>query len=253
MAKFLKFNINESIKSLLILMAVCLGSAAAAAVMNFSNASAIVFIRSVFSILSVISGVGMITYSFVYSWLNFYNTEYSDKAYLIRTLPVKRTVIFDSVLITSILYLLVSFGVFIFSVYLCMPENVRQSVAQLIKELGNNKSILLLIVSGAFLQMLFGVQCGFCGMLFGMKQKNSRIGWSILFGILIYYISELLIVGTIFLVFLATGNNFFESEVIALEQGKQLLTALVSTYILLNGLFYLFERKLLSKGVDVDL
>lgn len=253
MAKFLKFNFQEGLKSLLILTAVCLGSAAAAKILGFSNTSAIIFIRSIFSILSVVAGAGMIVYSFIYSWMNFYNSEYSDKAYLIRTLPIKRTSIFDAVFITSVFYITVSVCIFLLAVYLCMPEDLRNILSDMLNSLGENKYMLLMIAAGALMQMIFGLQCGFTGMLFGMKRKNSRIGWSILFGILIYYICELIMVGSIFAVFLTTGNNFFESEVITIQQGKQLLSSLVIVYIIINVLFFFYNRSQIAKGVDVDL
>ena len=56
----------------------------------------------------------------------------------------------------------------------------------------NTTVFVILVVVILFLEIINAIQSGFLGMIFGYNRNNSKLGFSVLYGFIIYIISSFL-------------------------------------------------------------
>ena len=107
-----------------------------------------------------------------------------------------------------------------------------------------------------FLELFNAIQCGFLGIILGYKRNNGKIGFSVLFGFIIYLVAQTLVLGLVFVygLFDTTVMELFKSGTISIDVNAFKVLAIVSSILYLIIIFSMsiIGKKLLNKGVNIE-
>ncbi len=194
-------------------------------------------------------------------WGCFRQNLYADEAYLTHTLPVKRSTIYLSKFLSSIITLFISVAVIALSLFIAYysKENLeilRQMLLPLEDVLEINITVMLsVLLFVLFLEIANAVQAGFTGLILGHKMNNSKIGLSVLFGFAFYNITQIIVLAAVFLIALFNKdlmNLFITNEMINFETLKTVMIAMSVMYTAIVVSNCALNIALLKKGVDVE-
>lgn len=183
--------------------------------------------------------------------VNFKQRLLKDESYLFRTLPVKTSELWNAKILSSVLSLLI----IAFAFLLCLAVGTLTSeIWETLKTLVSAQPLeVLLAALLAFVEFVFLNLCIFDGILLGAK-NSPKVFWSIFFSVLLYLGAQLLLLGLLFLLgqfFLAFSSLFTTAESLPVNFSTVLFFVLGYYLVLLVG-YYLFGRRTLEKGVDVE-
>lgn len=206
-------------------------------------------------------------------WHQFKVSFYSDQAYLTHTLPVTRRTLWNaeicSIAITFI-------GVIIILVLNCLLLSLTQDGTRILESFGlvsgcsqcvgeyyyvepHSFVFYLNFVFIIFTEFTFITLCGITGMI--IKHRLSK-GSSLLFGLGIYIVGSVVLVGIFFLI-----CNFFDKNVFQLFSGiphstpgyspdlsymSRALLYISSVYFCHLIALYFIDQKLLRRGINLD-
>lgn len=193
------------------------------------------------------------------NWVRFKQTLYGDESYLTHTLPVTKKEIYLSKSLLGFINMFITFVVIIVSLLIAFYTkenytNIINMLDTLLVSINSNVFIVLIIIM-LFLEIFAGLVSGYLGIILGFRKSNNKVGYSVLFGFIVYIISQLLVVLSIFIVGLFNSDvmSIFKSNNISnLTIIKPLIFILMFVYILIIlGISY-SSRKELEKGVNVE-
>ena len=196
------------------------------------------------------------------SWIRFRDSLYKDESYLTHTLPVTKNDLFNSKFILTLIFFFVSFLVVLLSLFIAYysKENWLQ-LTNFIKNITtglnmNTFFFVTMFILIVFLEVFNAIQCGFYGIILGYKKNNNKIAYSVLFGFILYLISQSLVVLLIFIygLFDSSIMNLFKTQEIILDVNAfKLLFILTSIlYVFIIYSMTILCKKSLNKGVNVD-
>ena len=196
------------------------------------------------------------------SWIRFRDSLYKDESYLTHTLPVTKNDLFNSKFILTLIFFFVSFLVVLLSLFIAYysKENWLQ-LTNFIKNITtglnmNSFFFVTMFILIVFLEVFNAIQCGFYGIILGYKKNNNKIAYSVLFGFILYLISQSLVVLLIFIygLFDSSIMNLFKTQEIILDVNAfKLLFILTSIlYVFIIYSMTILCKKSLNKGVNVD-
>lgn len=194
-------------------------------------------------------------------WVRFKENLYGDESYLTHTLPIQKSILYLSKVLTAIITLFISIvviGLTIFIAYyskenLEMFKNTFLPIANAYNS--TIVKILLAFLFVFFIEFANILQSGFTGIILGYRMNNSKIGYSLLFGFIVYIVSQMFIVFMLFVVALFNKdlmNLFYTTEIINVDMIKFIvyLAIVIYTMIFIGG--YLINLRLFKKGVNID-
>ena len=193
------------------------------------------------------------------SWIRFKETIYGDESYLIHTLPVTKKTLFESKFILHFLTLtctlLVSFLAIFIAYYSKDNINLLNSLLSNITSNLNisNSLFIFVIIFILALEIFAGLESGILGIIFGYKKSNNKVLYSVIFGFLVYILSQLFVLLSLFITGLFNKNimNIFTSSIIDFNTIKIIVIISVLVYILIIAMLNFISVKELKKGVNV--
>ncbi len=210
------------------------------------------FISSLFSI--------GITY-LIRIWARFKDNLYKDESYLTHTLPAKKSTIYTSKVLASLLTVTIMiFGI----VALLLAAILRSETVDYLKNLIDGLKemfgdtgfigILILGIVLIILEFFSMIQSGFLGIVIGHKANNKKMIKSFFVGLMLYgFISAAsLIILFIISKFNSNINELFVSNIPSVETIKISFIVGFLIYLGFNIVYYLLGKKLFEKGVNVD-
>ena len=120
-------------------------------------------------------------------WVRFKDNFYKDESYLTHTLPINKSTLYLSKILSSIITLFISISVIGITLFIAYysKENIEllKKLILPILEIYNSTFIvfLLVILFILFLELLNAVQMGFIGIILGHKMNNNKTLFSKLF------------------------------------------------------------------------
>lgn len=188
---------------------------------------------------------------FLNAWKKIISCFFNKQAHLIRTLPLSRSQIFWTQMVFQLL-----FTIFITLLLCCLGWLLMKSYqAKLILEINGDdieQQFVRYFIPLFLIQIFLYFINGTTGILLGFKRPNSKISWSILFGVVIYYALQLIDVGAFFLYFFAQGYNLETLDNASGDVVKQILLV-ISILMLVSSLILVFiDYRMVKKGIDVD-
>ena len=196
------------------------------------------------------------------SWVRFRDSLYKDEAYLTHTLPVTKNDLYNSKFIQTLIFFFIGFVISLLSLFVAYyTPDTWQVIKEYIKTItiGFNMSTAFFITIAIvliFLELFNAIQCGFLGIILGYKRNNGKIGFSVLFGFIIYLIAQTLVLGLVFAygLFDETVMELFKSGTISIDVNAFKILAIVASILYLSIIFSMsiIGKKLLNKGVNIE-
>ncbi len=194
-------------------------------------------------------------------WVRFSHNFYGDESYLTHTLPIDKHTHYFSKILTSVIALLTSIavigGVIALAYYskenLALVKNLLLPVANVYDT--SIVAVLAALLFILFLQFLNILQCGFTGIIIGHKMNGAKTGLSVLFGFIIYMLSQIFAVAIIFIVGLFNDkvmNLFATTTTVDIATIKMIIYVSIGIYTVLSVIICIVNIYLFKKGVDVD-
>ncbi len=194
-------------------------------------------------------------------WVRFTGNFYGDESYLTHTLPVRKSTLYLSKFITALVSMFISF-IFIFLSFLIIfySENLFDTIKAVLLPIADSFEVsvgglLLALVFILFLEFMNLLQCGLTGIVLGHRKNNLKGGYSVMFSFLVYLLSQMVVVLTLFVVAMFNSdfmNVFVTKSFPSFETLKSVVIISVFAYSLVITAVCLINIKLLKKGVDVD-
>ena len=258
--KLLKYDLKYMIRNMSVFYILSIFFAIVTRILFSINQSAIINIIGQITqgcMISMIASVLMNT--MLRSWIRFRD---KDEAYLTHTLPVTKNDIYNSKFIQTLIFFFVGFIVILLSLFIAYYSKENWlAIANYVKgiTIGLNMSTLFFIgiaIILIFLEVFNAIQCGFLGIILGHKKNNGKVGYSVLFGFIIYLIAQTLVLGLVFIygLFDPTVMGLFETGKVLVDVNAFKLLAILSSilYIVIIFGMSILCKKLLNKGVNIE-
>lgn len=258
----LEYDFKSKFKVLIIFYALALFFALLTRIFfSFENSLVLNIIAQICSGVTISMIFNILINNIMRMWVRFRTNFYGDESYLTHTLPVTKTTHYLSKFICAAVSFLVSFafiGITLFVAYY-KPENM-QIIKGLILPFAETYDIsvlgliviLLLILYLEFFNIL---QCGFTGIILGHKMQNGKIGFSVLYGFIVYTLSQTVVLAAMFVVALFDNdamNLFITESAFNMDIIKFFIIFAVIIYALISVVLCFINIKLFKKGVNVD-
>ena len=260
--KLLKYDLKNLYKVLVIFYILTIVFALITRLVSSVNTTTISnIIFQISSAITISMMVSIIINNLMRMWVRFVNNLYKDESYLTHTLPVSRTKIYISKFLTSVITMLTSVVVIAIALFIAYYskeniETLKYMMLPIAKMYDSTVlKIILTFVFIVFLEMLATLQAGFTGIIIGHRYNNNKIGLSVIFGFIAYMLGQMLVLVLIFIVGILNSDimMLFETNVMPnVETIKIILYLAIGVYSALTAIYYIVNKKLLSKGVNVE-
>lgn len=194
-------------------------------------------------------------------WVRFKANLYGDESYLTHTLPVTKNQLYLSKFIISITTLLISVVVILISLFIAYysKENL-QVVKNLLIPLATvyESTIIVVILQFVFicfLELMNMLQAGYTGIIIGHQRNNNKLGFSILFGFIVYLLTQIIAILGVFVVALFNDklmNLFYTVDMVDIQTVKLCIAIAIAVYTLNIVILYVINQIQLKKGVNVE-
>jgi hypothetical protein len=193
------------------------------------------------------------------SWIRFKETIYGDESYLIHTLPVTKKTLFESKFILHFLTLTCTLLFSLIAIFIAYYSkdniNILNSLLSNITSNLNisNSLFIFVIIFILALEIFAGLESEILEIIFGYKKSNNKVLYSVIFGFLVYILSQLFILLSLFITGLFNKNvmNIFTSSIIDFNTIKIIVIISILIYILIIAMLNFISVKELKKGVNV--
>ncbi len=195
-------------------------------------------------------------------WARFVKNLYGDESYLTHTLPISKSIIYNSKFLSSIITMATSILVILLCVVIAYysKENLEilKSTLQFFANSLNSTTIKVILTAFfvIFLEFTTILQAGFTGILLGYRENNLKMAKSIIYGFLNYLFVVVISVLIIYIIGLFNPNimalfNSNPNNTITVDVVKTALTLGISLYIIFISIYYYIDIKIFKKGVNV--
>ena len=260
--KLLKYDLKYMIKNMSIFYILAIFFAIVTRLLSLPEHSVMIKILTNISSGCVIAMIANIIINVMMrSWVRFRDSIYKDESYLTHTLPVEKKTIYLSKVITAIFS---SFTSIVLAIVCLFISYYSQSNMEILKTFlkvaadSYNTTIfgLIAIVSIViFLEMLFIILIGYCGIIIGHKFNNGKMIKSTIIGIVLYLLTSSLTLGIVYIIGLfneGVMNIINTTDIVNIDSIKNVMYAGVIIYLIYNIVYYLIGKIELEKGVNVD-
>ncbi len=258
--KLLKYNLKTIFRPLSVFYLIVVTCALLTRVfVRPENFNLIYFLHDFFQGATFGFLIGAIINASMNIWANFKNDFYGDPSYLMHTLPVKRSTLYWS----RILTILVTYAVTLVpGLVALLIAYGNTEIFQFIRDFISTNGLIastfqyaLPLVLIIFLEIIFIVQCGITGIILGHRLNNNKVIFSVIFGFTFYIAFNCLSMGLLLLwsisdyhmnwIFASAGN--FEPRAFC-----QIFWAGSAIYIIYLGILDYISLHSLNQGIDVE-
>ncbi len=198
----------------------------------------------------------------IHAWVNFSLSVYSDRGYLTHTLPIKKSTIYTSKVLSSMICLLISVLIAGIAIFILLYSDKTVELYKQLSIIVNETyevgmvALFITIAIEIFFQTFALIQAGWVGIILGQRMQNGKRGFSFLFGAVTYIIFQwFAVVGILIASLFKEGmlkTIFTASDVIEVGVLKILLIGAIVIYAIIDVLAYLIAIKLFNKGVNLE-
>lgn len=263
LVKLLKYDLKYMIKNMLVFYILSIFFAITTRILFEMEQTIIIDIIGQISVGCMFSmTASTLINTIMRSWVRFKDSLYKDESYLTHTLPVTKKQLYDSKIIQTLILFLIGFAVILLSLFITYYSKENWiGITNYIKNITTGLNIniwffIIMLVVILFLELFNAVQCGYLGMILGYQKNNSKLGFSVLFGFIIYIIIQTIVVFLIFIYGLIDPSimELFKSTTPALdiEVFKTLAIITSMVYSLVIIAISILCKKLLNKGVNIE-
>ncbi len=216
------------------------------------------------NIMLAIGIIGLLLNTVIRIWARFKVNFYHDEAYLTHTLPIKRQTLWAAKFLSAVIVAIIVIAAIAVSFGILQLTPSGKILAMGFGFGAPDMSALFycIYVITVLTQLLYCIMCGFTGIILGNKTGNRSTIRAIFCGLGIYLLGVLIMLGC-FLIWstfddgihamLFTGMSSQSAMVLSGEGYiEKALTGIGIIYAIYIAALYFINRKLLSRGVDID-
>lgn len=262
LGKLIKYDFKSNFKFLMIFYILSLFFAVLTRIfLNIEDSFILKIIGQICSGATIAMMFNILINNLMRTWVRFRHNLYGDESYLTHTLPVERKTIYSSKFITSIILVFISMLVISLTIFVAYysKENLKALKDMLLPVANIYGSTIVKMLCSIlfvfFLEFANILQSGFTGIILGHKKNNAKIGYSVLFGFLVYLVTQIFAILTIFVVGLFNKdimNLFFTNEMINVDMIKIIVWMAIFVYMISLVIVYFVNVKLFKQGVNID-
>lgn len=261
--KLLKYDLKYMIKNMCVFYILAIFFAITTRLLSLPEQSVMIgILRKISSGCMIAMIANIVINVMMRSWVRFRDSLYKDEAYLTHTLPVTKNDLYNSKFIQTLIFFFIGFVISLLSLFIAyFTQDSWQVIKEYIKTItvGFNMSTAFFITMAImliFLELFNAIQCGFLGIILGHKRNNGKIGFSVLFGFIIYLVAQTLVLGLVFVygLFDESVMELFKSATISIDVDAFKILAIVASILYLVIIFSMSIvcKKLLNKGVNIE-
>jgi len=261
--KLLKYDLKYMIKNMCVFYILAIFFAITTRLLSLPEQSVMIgILRKISSGCMIAMIANIVINVMMRSWVRFRDSLYKDEAYLTHTLPVTKNDLYNSKFIQTLIFFFIGFVISLLSLFIAyFTLDSWQVIKEYIKTItvGFNMSTAFFITMAImliFLELFNAIQCGFLGIILGHKRNNEKIGFSVLFGFIIYLVAQTLVLGLVFVygLFDESVMELFKSATISIDVDAFKILAIVASILYLVIIFSMSIvcKKLLNKGVNIE-
>lgn len=259
--KLLKYDLKWCYKPLLVFYILAIFfSCLVRIVESFEQSLIVLIIDKICCGVLIAMIINILINCFMRNWVRFVRNIYRDESYLTHTLPVSKSKIYLSKILTAIITLLTSFIVIIVCLAIAilnkdtwssLKETLEQSAIYFDSSVFSLISVMIVTI---FFEFLFMMLSGILGIIVGHKSNNLKIIKSIIMGFIIYTMLSAISVGILYIVGLINPDimSVFNNIEVSSNILKKMMKMGIVVYAIYNIGIYFIGNKLLNKGVDVE-
>ncbi len=194
-------------------------------------------------------------------WVRFHRNLYKDESYLTHTIPVEKKTIFLSKVLTAAICVFTTATIIIICLFICYYSKENMQVLKSMLELAASTydttviNLLLLMVIVFFLEVMFMILIGYVGMILGHKSNKNKMVKTILIGIGLYMLTQVVTLAIIFIFGLFNQkvmNLINTTDIVNIEAIKLVMTGGIAIYVIYIAFYYWIGKKAFQKGVNVE-
>lgn len=263
LSKLLKYDLKYMIKNMTVFYILSIFFAITTRILFNIEQSVIINIIGQISVGCMFAMVvNILINTMMRSWIRFRDSLYKDEAYLTHTLPVTKKELYNSKFIQTLIFFFIGFIIIVLSLFIAYYSKDNWiAITNYIKTIttGLNMNTLFFVLMAIiliFLEVFNGIQCGFYGMILGHKKNNEKLGYSVLFGFIIYLLAQTLVLALIFVygLFDFSIMELFKTTTISIDVNAFKILAIVASLLYLVIIFSMsiLCKKELNKGVNIE-
>ena len=254
--KLLKYDLKWCYKALTIFYILSIISAILTRVfINIDGRILFTIIGKIMQGITITLLINILINNILRIWARVIKNFYSDEAYLTHTLPIKKETLFLSKVLTTIITVLTSTIVIVISLLICYysKENI-EILKNILNQINISNITIISTILIFYLEILFIILSGITAIILGYKQNNNKLLKSVLFGLIIYFTMQTLILAIIFIIGLFNKEimDLFKTNNITPNLLKQILSLSTIIYIIYNIILYIIGNNTFKKGVNID-
>ena len=261
--KLLKYDLKYMIKNMSIFYILSIFFAITTRILFNMEQSIIINIIGQISVGCMFSMIfSILINTMMRSWVRFRDSLYKDESYLTHTLPVTKNELYNSKFIQTLIFFFVGFIVVLISLFIAYYSKDNWLViTDYIKTIttGLNMStsfFVIMFITLIFLEVFNAIQCGFYGMILGHKKSNGKLGYSMLFGFIIYLLAQTLVLALVFVygLFDSSVMELFKTATVSIDVQAFKVLAIVASllYLVIIFIMSILCKKELNKGVNIE-
>lgn len=194
-------------------------------------------------------------------WGRYKSNIYKDESYLTHTLPVSKSAIFNSKIITSLISILIGSIVILICLAIAFLNNDTINLLKTlfesfepIYEKGTLIGLIIAVIGIVILEIMYMMQAGIFGLTIGHRANNHKMLKAIVIGIASYFILSALTLAIIYVIslFNPTLTEVFNTQTPSKEAVVAVIYISLAVYMIYNLAFYFTSKKILNKGVNVE-
>lgn len=254
--KLLKYDLKWSYKALIIFYILSIIFAILTRIfLNIQEGILFSIIGKIMQGITITLLINILINNILRIWARTIKNFYSDESYLTHTLPIKKETLFLSKVLTTIITLLTSTIVIVISLLICYysKENI-EILKNILNQINISNITIISTILIFYLEMLFLILTGITAIILGYKQNNNKLIKSLIFGLIIYFTMQILILLIIFIIGLFNQQimNLFKTNNITPTILKHILSLSIIIYIVYNIILYIIGKNTFKKGVNID-
>ena len=261
--KLLKYDLKYMIKNMAIFYILSIFFAITTRILFNMDQSVIINIIGQISVGCMFSMIAStLINTMMRSWVRFRNSLYKDESYLTHTLPVTKNDLYNSKFLLTLIFFFIGFIVIVLSLFIAYYEKDNWlMITNYIKNItiGLNMNTIFFVtmfILVVFLEVFNAIQCGFYGIILGYKKNNGKLGYSILFGFILYLVSQSMVLLLVYMygLFDSSIMELFKTATVSIDANafKVLLILASLLYLIIIYGMSLLCKKSLNKGVNVE-
>ncbi len=218
-----------------------------------------IFWNAIFAVI-----IGLFLNAVIRTWARFKVNFYHDEAYLTHTLPIKRNILWAAKFLSAVIIAITVIAAVAVSFLILQltpsGKNFIQSCG--IGVPGTDPIYYITFILVIFTQILYGIMCGFTGIIIGNRTKARNNLRALLCGAGVYLLGVFIMLAY-FLIWSIFDDGIHamlftsmtsQSAMVLSGEGfiNKALTSAGIVYTVMIAALYFIDQKLLSRGIDID-